>query len=124
VLLDGLMAIAWRTQFVPMEKLPGDIMLGLTALAMLTGQFSDVWKREIVRLDGGFDVLRKQLGELMRSSFLLELSHDRLEERTGKGAPSLRDTMLAVHRIGEGKTNPQLSDLADAIVEVFQTYTM
>jgi polysaccharide biosynthesis protein PelD len=124
VILDAVIATAWRTQIVPMPHLPGDTMVGITALAMLTGQFSDVWKRELVRLDGGFDVLRKQLSELMRSHFLLELSHDRLQERTGKGAPTLRDTMLAVHRVSEAKPKGSLIDLADSIAEIFQTYTM
>ena len=35
----------------------GRAFVGLIAVAMLVGQFSDVWKREIMRLDAGFDVL-------------------------------------------------------------------
>jgi len=122
--LDGLIAAAWRTQLVPMERLPGETMVGIAALAMITGQFSDVWKRELVRLDGGFEVLRRQLGEVMRAHFLLELSHDRLEERMGKGTPNLRDALVAVHRAIAMRPGTTLADLSDAIVDIFSTYTM
>jgi polysaccharide biosynthesis protein PelD len=124
VLLDGMMAAAWRSQRFSMEALPGETMIGLTALAMITGQFSDVWKRELVRLDGGFEVLRKQLAELMRAHFLLELSHDRIEERIGKGTPNLRDALVAVQRSVAGRPIASIADLSDAIVDVFATYTM
>jgi hypothetical protein len=124
VVLDGLIAAAWRTHFVPMDRLPGETMIGLAALAMITGQFSDVWKRELVRLDGGFEVLRKQLGEVMRAHFLLELSHDRLEERMGKGTPNLRDALVAVHRAVAVRQGGTLADLSDALTEIFATYTM
>jgi polysaccharide biosynthesis protein PelD len=124
VLLDGLMAAAWRSHRLGMDALPGETMIGLTALAMITGQFSDVWKREIVRLDGGFEVLRKQLGELMRAHFLLELSHDRIEERVGRGTPNLRDALVAVQRTVAGRPIASIADIADAIADVFATYTM
>jgi polysaccharide biosynthesis protein PelD len=124
VVLDGLIAAAWRTQIVPMDRLPGETMVGIAALAMITGQFSDVWKRELVRLDGGFEVLRKQLGEVMRAHFLLELSHDRLEERMGKGTPNLRDALVAVHRSVAMRPGTTLADLSDSIVDIFSTYTM
>jgi hypothetical protein len=124
VVLDGMIAAAWRTQLFPIEKLPGETMIAIAALAMITGQFSDVWKRELVRLDGGFQGLRKQLGEVMRAHFLLELSHDRIEERMGKGTPNLRDALVAVNRAVSVGPVPGLSAVGDAIVDIFSTYTM
>ena len=124
IVLDGLIAVSWRMHWFPIDRLPAGTMLGITALAMVTGQFSDVWKRELVRLDGGFEVLRRQLGEVMRAHFLLELSHDRLEERVGRGTPNLRDALAAVERSLALRPNPTIVDLGDTIVETFAAYTM
>jgi hypothetical protein len=124
IVLDGAVVVAWRTQLVPMAKLPGELLIGMIALAMLTGQFSDVWKREIVRLDGGFDVLKKQLNELGRAHFLLELSHDRLQEQQGKGTPNLRDAMLAVQRVAQVQGHATLQSLGEHIMDVLATYCL
>lgn len=122
--LDLVLIIAWRLQLLPLETFPSEVFVGLIALAMLVGQFSDVWKREILRLDAGFGVLRKHNSELSRAHFLLELSHDRLGEQVGRGANSLRDAIAAVREIAEKDACPSYASLGDAMMEVLGAYCM
>lgn len=122
--LDVAIVVGWRAHIVPIERFPGESLVGLIAVAMLVGQFSDVWKREIVRLDAGFGVLRKQHNELSRSQFLLELSHDRLDQQVGRAANSLREAMAAVRELAQDADAPSYASLGDAMMEVFGAYCM
>ncbi len=121
--LNLTIVIGWRTHFLSIERFPAEPLVGMIALAMVVGQFSDVWKREILRLDAGFDVLRRQNEELMRAHFLLELSHDRLDEQVGRNANSLREALVAVRDLGRG-TAPSYRTLGAAMLEVFGAYCM
>lgn len=124
VVLDAMMLAAWRLQLVAFEGFPAAPLVGLIALAMIVGQFSDIWKREIVRLDAGFKVLRRQVHELERSRFLLELSHDRLDAQVGKQVNSLREAMAAVRDLTKNEQAPPFASLGEAIVEVYAAYCM
>lgn len=124
VALDVVLLGAWRTHAVPFQRFPAAPLVGLIAVAMVAGQFSDVWKREIVRLDAGFAVLRRQVGELERARFLLELSHDRLDAQVGRTANSLREAMAAVRDLTREETNPSYASLGEAIVEVYAAYCL
>jgi polysaccharide biosynthesis protein PelD len=124
VALDLALVIGWRTHVLGFEGFPGGPFVGLIAVAMLVGQFSDVWKREIVRLDAGFGVLRKQNNELSRSHFLLELSHDRLDEQVGRTSGSLREAIAAVREIAGKEASPSYATLGDAMMEVLGAYCM
>lgn len=123
-LLDLALVVAWRTQIVALDRFPGESFVGLIAVAMVVGQFSDVWKREIMRLDAGFAVLRRQNNELMRSHFLLELSHDRLDEQIGRHAGSLREAMIAVRELARETKSFTYQGLGAAMMEVFAAYNM
>lgn len=124
VALDAMILASWRFALVPFEKFPAAPLVGLVALAMVAGQFSDVWKREIVRLDSGFTVLRRQVNELERSRFLLELSHDRLDAQVGKQVNSLREAMAAVRDLAKTEDKPTFASMGEAIVEVYAAYCM
>lgn len=124
VLLDAALVVSWRMQLVPFERFPGAPLVGLIALAMIVGQFSDVWKREAVRLDAGIKVLRRQVNELERSRFLLELSHDRLDAQVGRATNSLREAMTAVRELAAEAPATSYSALGAAMMEVFAAYCM
>jgi len=83
-----------------------------------------VWKREIVRLDAGFRVLRNQNNELSRSHFLLEVSHDRFGIQVGRNENSLREAIAAVGDIARAVPEPSYASLGDAMMEVLGAYCM
>lgn len=124
VVLDVALVGAWRTHLLGLDRFPSAAFVGLIAVAMLVGQFSDVWKREIVRLDAGFRVLRNQNNELSRSHFLLELSHDRLGAQLGRDESSLREAIAAVRELARGAPDTSYSSLGDAMMEVLGAYCM
>jgi hypothetical protein len=128
VMLDTALALAWRVHLVPMGRFPSEMFVGLVGIAMLSGQFSDVWKREIMRLDAGFQQLRRQRDELARSHFLLELSHDRVEEQLAGQRPSLREALAGARRVAQDTSRadrrPPLEAIAAAIVDVFATHCL
>jgi hypothetical protein len=122
--LDTGLAVAWRAQLLPMGRFPGGMMVGLVGIAMFCGQFSDVWKREIVRLDAGFKQLRRQRDELARGHFLLELSHDRLEQHLAGQLPSLRDALAGARELAQSTARAPSDALAQAMLDIFATYCM
>jgi polysaccharide biosynthesis protein PelD len=101
------LVMAWRTQAVSIDRFPGEPLVGLFAVAAVVGQFSDGWTRRVALLERGSSALRRQLEELSRSHFLLELSHERLDEQLDRTASSLREAIAAVKDLrgsGEGVT--------------------
>ena len=93
----------WRTKLV--LGFPGEPIVGLVALAMIAGQFTELWKREVQRLEGGLTSVRKEADRLARSHLLLEASHDRLDEELQRKGSSLRDAMEASSSIPQGSTS-------------------
>jgi len=124
-MLDSLMLAAWRTHSFGVVALPGASLIGLFVFAMISGQFSDVWKREIVRLDGAFNVARRQLSELSREHFLLEVSYDKtLDASAQSHAPNLRDAIAAVRKLTREGTDVTMETMAKPILEVMATYCL
>lgn len=124
-MLDLALVVGWRTHLLAIDRFPGEAFVGLIAVSIVVGQFSDVWKREILRLDAGFGALRKQNNELTRSHFLLELSHDRLGEQVGRNANSLREAIVAVRELAQdAKVPPSYESLGSAMLEVLGAYCM
>jgi hypothetical protein len=115
-MLDGLLAAAWRAHVVP--ALPGDTMIGVAIAGMVTGQFSDVWKRETLRLGQAHEAAQRQLSELVREHFLLDLSHAQLAERAAKGS-TLRDALAAAQRLAVDAPGATIGELASPIVDLF-----
>jgi hypothetical protein len=122
----GALAVAlvltWRTRLAPMAGFPGEPAVGLLALAMIAGQFADVWKREAGQLGERIATLNKEADALARSHFLLEASHDRLDEQVQRKTSSLRQAMASVNDLALAQTNRSLGALGDAIVEIFAAY--
>ena len=110
---------AWRTRLVPLAGFPGEPVVGLVALAMISGQFADLWRRESLRRDGELALVRSEADRLARAHFLLEASHDRLDEQLQRKTTSLREAMEAVRELpalGSIRTN------GSAILDVYTTY--
>jgi hypothetical protein len=124
VALDIGLAVAWRTQIVPLQDFPGDAMLGLLAMAMLSGLFSDAWKREIRRLNAAFREMRGQVDQLSRYNFLLELSHERVEAQLARPVPSLHKALTAARALAASGSSPSLDLVGRSMVEVFASYCM
>ena len=112
--------VAWRTRVVPMASFPGEPVVGLVALAMISGQFAELWRRETSRRDGELSVLRGEADRLARAHFLLEVSHDRLDEQMQRKTSNLRDAIAAVSEVV-----PEIGSLekhGTSILDVFTTY--
>ena len=124
-MLDCFMLAAYRAHAFGVVALPGASLVGLFVFAMISGQFSDVWKREIVRLDGAFNVARRQLNELSREHFLLELSYDKtLDAHAQRQAPNLRDAISAVRNLAREGRDVSMQSMAKPILEVMAAYCL
>lgn len=119
--LDAALVFSWRARAFGVERLPGETFVGLLAIAMLTGQLSDVWRREVRRLDVALDALRTQSSELSRSHLLLELSHDRLAQES-VGTSTLRDALVAIDRVAEQSGGAPWPVLGASMMDVFAQY--
>lgn len=121
VMLDAALVFAWRTKSFGVGAFPGEELVALVTLALLTGQCSDVWRRDGKRLESALDSMRRQLDQTSRAHFLLELSHDGLEEREGGGAPNLREALAAVQNLAVD-LREDWKRLAPSILDVFAEY--
>ncbi len=119
--LGGLLVLAWRTQTLGASAFPAEPFLGLLALAMLTGQFSDLWRRDARRLGATLELVNRRASEFARAHFLLELSHDRLEEQNAR-VPNLRDALAQVDKLAPNAGSWQA--LADPMMAIFATHAM
>jgi len=118
--LGGFLVVAWRTQTLGASAFPAEPFLGLLALAMLTGQFSDLWRRDARRSAATLELVNRRASEFARAHFLLELSHDRLEEQNAR-TPNLRDALAQVDKLAP---NAGWQALADPMMAIFATHAM
>jgi polysaccharide biosynthesis protein PelD len=121
-LLAGALIVAWRARVLGVVAFPAESALGLVALAMLTGQFSDVWRRETRRLAASVDQLRRRAAALAQGLFLMNLSHERLREESA-GMPNLHDALSSVREAAAGADGSWAS-IADAMMAIFAAYAM
>lgn len=122
VLLDVALVLAWRLQFVPVSRFPGEPLVGLIVVAMIAGQFSDLWQREIATLEIGFQGLRRQSNELARAHFLLEVSHDRLDDKVERSRSTLREAMSALREAMSAATTVSFAVQGNTMLEIFATH--
>lgn len=111
--------LAWRTRIVPMAGFPGEPVVGLVALAMISGQFADLWRREVVRRDGELAMVRGEADRLARAHFLLEASHDRLDEQLQRKNSSLREAMGVMSEL---PAFDSLHAQGGAVLDIFTMY--
>lgn len=95
IALDGVLVFAWRAHALGVESLPGETVIGLLALSMVAGQYSNVWTRDLGTLETRSEALQYRLTALTRAHLALELSHDRLRDERPEDV-SLRDALQAL----------------------------
>jgi hypothetical protein len=122
LLLAGALVLSWRAHALGVVAFPAESAVGLVALAMLTGQFSDVWRRETRRLATTAEQLRRRGAALAQSHFLLDLSHERLRQDSA-GVPDLQDALAGVRRAAAAADGSWAS-IADAMMSIFAAYAM
>jgi polysaccharide biosynthesis protein PelD len=123
--IDLAITVSWRLRLQHGESLPfpGEVEVGVVALAMIAGQFSDVFRRDTNRYRRGLQTARRRLDALSRAHFLLELSHDRIAQQQAPAAPNLRDAIAAVRKLmGDGGPGKSLAQAAPALLELYAGY--
>lgn len=91
-------SVSWQLGWFPMEAYPGELVLGLVLMGMVSGEFTDMWTRKLARISMVSESNSRRLGEFTRAYHLLKISHDGLERRLGGSAQSLREAMLNVRQ--------------------------
>lgn len=75
-------------------EFPREFFFAGTLMLLLGGQFSDVWRDRLRRIDETNLYLVERLSGLTRRHLLLNLSHDRLEQEMLARPGSLRDALV------------------------------
>lgn len=91
--LSLLMYALFRSHRLGVEQFPGSLVLGLLLVAMLAGEFCDMWHRRLDRLSELNRYRHVLVQKFTRSYQLLSLSHEQLERRVLANTRSLRETM-------------------------------
>jgi hypothetical protein len=91
--LSLLMYVLFRLGRPEIASFPGSLALGLLFIAMLAGEFCDMWHRRLHRLNELNNHHHLLVQKFTRSYQLLALSHERLEKRVLANTRSLRETM-------------------------------
>jgi len=117
------LALSLRLQWLGLPVFPYDYAIGLTATAMLAGEFRDVWGRRIERLQESNDYRQIRLNEFTRNYHLLKVSHDRLEQQVAGSGHSLREGLRFVRKKLSAESTPGLSaDLAQDLLAMMVEY--
>lgn len=77
----------------PAKAFPFTYAVGIITVAMLCGEFRDIWQRRLNRLQGANDYRSERLEEFTRSFHLLRISHDQLEQSLASNGLSLREAL-------------------------------
>lgn len=93
-------AIDQEWQIAPEFPLPWAI--GVVVMAMVAGEFRDMWGRRLHRLEGAYQYRAERLEEFTRNYQLLRLSHDRLEQTVANSGLSLREGIMHLQSALDG----------------------
>ncbi|MBP9218821.1 MAG: hypothetical protein KBD39_07175 [Sterolibacterium sp.] len=97
----GLYATAGTADF------PREFFFAGALLILLGGEFSDVWRDRLNRIDETNLYLVERLSGLTRRHLLLNLSHDRLEQEMLARPGSLRDAVVRLRAVVVTDKEPQ-----------------
>ena len=103
----GLMPMPRATEF------PKGFFLGGLILAMICGQFSDLWTSRTRRLRAVNAYLDERLSTLTKNHFLLRLSHERLEQDLLAKPLTLRETLVRLRSLTAAPRAIPASQAAD-----------
>ncbi len=80
LLILAALGISINQQWQATPEFPLGWGIGVVIMAMVTGEFRDMWGRRLHRLEGAYQYRAERLEEFTRNYQLLRLSHDRLEQ--------------------------------------------
>src|SRR6185437_14843611 len=113
--------ISINQQWQEAHEFPLGWGIGVVVVAMVTGEFRDMWGRRLHRLEGAYQYRAERLEEFTRNYQLLRLSHDRLEQTVANSGFSLREGIMhlqtafgAIDGAG-GLTNASLQRLIEFV---------
>ncbi len=124
LLVLAVVALSLRLGWIDLPIFPYDYAIGLTAVAMMVGEFRDVWKRRIERLQESNDYRQVRLNEFTRNYHLLKVSHDRLEQQVAGSGHSLREGLRHVRtKLSSGRVDDGLNaDVAKMLLAMMVEY--
>lgn len=80
-------------------EFPRDYFFGGGLLILLSGEFSDVWRDRIARMDETNIYVTERLSRVTKRHLLLNLSHDRMEQEMLARPGSLRDALANLRNV-------------------------
>ena len=120
LLVLACLGVAINLSWQVSAEFPLSWAIGVVVVAMVAGEFRDVWERRLRRLAGMNQYRGERLEEFTRSYHLLRLSHDRLEQTIANSGLSLRDGIMrlqsSLHAIN-GFTPESWQKLLDLMAE-------
>lgn len=120
LLILANLGVAINMQWQSSSGFPLPWAIGVVVVAMVAGEFRDMWGRRLHRLEGAYQYRAERLEEFTRSYQLLRLSHDRLEQTVANSGFSLREGIMhlqpALDNIG-GLTESSFQKLIEFVAE-------
>ena len=120
LLILAMLGVAINQQWQAATGFPLAWAIGVVVVAMVAGEFRDMWGRRLHRLEGAYQYRAERLEEFTRSYQLLRLSHDRLEQTVANSGFSLREGIMRLQSELEtidGLTQPPLLRLIEFVAE-------
>lgn len=94
LLILAALGISINQQWQTTPEFPLAWAIGVVVVAMVAGEFRDMWGRRLHRLEGAYQYRAERLEEFTRNYQLLRLSHDRLEQTVANSGFSLREGIM------------------------------
>ena len=116
----AVLGVAINQEWQTASAFPLSWSIGILLIAMVAGEFRDMWGRRLHRLEGAYQYRAERLEEFTRSYQLLRLSHDRLEQTVASSGLSLREGIMHLQsRVDsiEGLTDASLQKLIEFLSE-------
>ncbi len=103
-------------------EFPRSEFIGGGLLVLICGEFSEVWRDRNTRMDETNVYLTERLARLTKRHFLLNLSHDRLEQEMLARPGSLRDALVQMRNVVTQPPQPHealpgIDDLLQLLVQ-------
>ncbi|SCX76311.1 protein PelD [Nitrosospira sp. Nsp13] len=120
LLILVVLGVAINLQWQAASGFPLPWAIGVVIVAMVAGEFRDMWGRRLHRLEGAFQYRAERLEEFTRNYQLLRLSHDRLEQTVANSGLSLREGIMHLQSTLDaidGLTETSLQKLIEFVAE-------
>lgn len=120
LLILAVLGVAINQQWQTASGFPLAWAVGVVVVAMVAGEFRDMWGRRLHRLEGAYQYRAERLEEFTRNYQLLRLSHDRLEQTVANSGLSLREGIMHLQTtLGaiDGLTETSLQKLIEFVAE-------